>query len=379
MTTATIITGAPEPREEPERKRTCFVISPIGDQLATAGSPALKAYEDSLEIYEKVILPACAGFGITPLRADGIAHAGEITEQIYRHLLLDDIVIADIGGGNANVMYELGIRHAAGKPAIQIGEHDNLPFDISSIRTIRFTRTRSGLIDARKALTAALDAGIREGFDLLPAARIQSGLLLSDAEAALRESAEAPPEDEDAPGILDDIAAVEAAMAELTRDSEEIAELLELIGQVTERSNEEMDGVNQAGDSMSVRMAVVARFADSIKGPAGSLEQVAIRFSERMGVVDAGVGGLLSIVEGTAPGERDDDVQPFLQQVIDLAQSVRGGMEGLASFGVAVDSIKSMSRVVRGPARSILSAVHHVASAASCVDDWERRARRLLE
>lgn len=148
---------------------------------------------------------------------------------------------------------------------------------------------------------------------------------------------------------------------------------------MTERSNEEMNGRNQSGDSMSVRMAVVARFAHSIKGPAGSLEQVAIRFSERMGVVDAGVGGLLTLVEGTAPEERDGDVQDFLQQVIDLAQTTRGGMEGLASFGVAVDSIRSMSRVLRGPARSILSAVHHVASAATCVDEWERRARRLLE
>lgn len=43
-----------------------------------------------------------------------IAEPGEITEQVFQRLRDDDLVIADVRGGNANVMYELGLRHTSG-------------------------------------------------------------------------------------------------------------------------------------------------------------------------------------------------------------------------------------------------------------------------
>lgn len=88
---------APEPEGAPIA--TCFVIAPIGNEHAPDRSPEFMAFEESLEIYEMVILPACARYGIVPARADGIADSGGITEQICRHVLQDDIVIADLTGG----------------------------------------------------------------------------------------------------------------------------------------------------------------------------------------------------------------------------------------------------------------------------------------
>jgi hypothetical protein len=42
-------------------------------------------------------------------------------DQIIRHLLDDDIVVADLAGDDPNVYYEVGIRHGAGKPIINLG------------------------------------------------------------------------------------------------------------------------------------------------------------------------------------------------------------------------------------------------------------------
>jgi hypothetical protein len=46
-------------------------------------------------------------------------------------------MIADLTGGNPNVLYEVGIRHAVGKPCVQIIENGHkIPFDVADIRTL---------------------------------------------------------------------------------------------------------------------------------------------------------------------------------------------------------------------------------------------------
>lgn len=123
----------------------CFVVGPIGDRHAPVGSDARNVYEQAIEVLEKVIEAACAQVDVEPTRADSIDAPGEITEQVCRLIRYSDIVIADVTGGNANVMYELGLRHTTGRPTIQIGECGRLPFDVRAIRTIQLSRTDAGL------------------------------------------------------------------------------------------------------------------------------------------------------------------------------------------------------------------------------------------
>src|SRR5205823_2372914 len=104
------------------RDVSCFVIGPIGDKDAPVNSEARLAYEDAIQVFEEVIQPACQGFGIAPRRADHIDRPGEIPEQVFRELRDAHLVIADLTGGNANALYELGLRHTTGKLTIQLGE-----------------------------------------------------------------------------------------------------------------------------------------------------------------------------------------------------------------------------------------------------------------
>jgi len=51
----------------------------------------------------------------------------------------DSLVIADLTGSNANVFYELGVRHAFRKPVVQIIDAEQpIPFDVAHSRTIKF-------------------------------------------------------------------------------------------------------------------------------------------------------------------------------------------------------------------------------------------------
>jgi hypothetical protein len=115
-------------------KKTCFIIGPIGP----TGSPQ----REHANTFLKYIVEPCAALAecdyADPVRADLIAEPGQITTQIIEHLLHDDLVLADLTDHNPNVFYELSLRHAIGKPVVQLGGIP-LPFDIYASRTIPFS------------------------------------------------------------------------------------------------------------------------------------------------------------------------------------------------------------------------------------------------
>ena len=108
--------------------KKCFIISPIGEE----GSDVRKNADDVLHY---VIEPVCASKGYEAIRADKISDTGMITQSIIEHILQDDIAIIDITGRNANVFYDLAIRHSYGLPAIQITRDDTstIPFDVHNV------------------------------------------------------------------------------------------------------------------------------------------------------------------------------------------------------------------------------------------------------
>ena len=71
------------------------------------------------------------------MRGNHIPLSGMITPSIIEHLLFDELVIADLTYDDANVFYELALRHRFKKPAILIKEeNERIPFDIRDMRII---------------------------------------------------------------------------------------------------------------------------------------------------------------------------------------------------------------------------------------------------
>jgi hypothetical protein len=94
--------------------KTCFVIGPIGEPGTTIRNEA--------DDFMKYIVSPVLGeldYG-EPIRADRLNEPGRITSQVIKLLLEADLVIADLTTNNANVYYELSLRHAIGKPAIHM-------------------------------------------------------------------------------------------------------------------------------------------------------------------------------------------------------------------------------------------------------------------
>ncbi|MEO6893922.1 MAG: TRAFs-binding domain-containing protein [Ginsengibacter sp.] len=113
----------------------CFVLMPFGTK-----SDGIKKEIDFDKVYNSFIKPAIIMAGLEPIRADEEKSGGFIHKPMYERLMFCDFAVADLSFANANVFYELGIRHAL-KPytTVSIFEtNTKLPFDTAALRTFPY-------------------------------------------------------------------------------------------------------------------------------------------------------------------------------------------------------------------------------------------------
>jgi hypothetical protein len=106
-----------------EITNSCFVIMPFH-----------ALYEAQ---YEQVIKPAIQESGLSCVRGDEIFQRQAVIQDIWIAVRTSRVVVAELSGRNPNVMYEIGLAHALGKPIILITRNeDDVPFDLRSLRYI---------------------------------------------------------------------------------------------------------------------------------------------------------------------------------------------------------------------------------------------------
>jgi hypothetical protein len=109
---------------------TCFVVIGFGQKTDYSTGRVL----DLDKSWALLIKPALERVGVRAFRAIDVNRSGSIDEVMYRWIYHADLVVADISTLNANVLYELGVRHAQ-RPATTIimAEREvlsGIPFDL---------------------------------------------------------------------------------------------------------------------------------------------------------------------------------------------------------------------------------------------------------
>lgn len=133
--------------ETRHNKKTCFIITPIGKE----GSEIRRKADGIIDAAINPVLEEC-GFEESDV-SHRIQNSGSMTAEIIKGIYYSDLVIANLTGTNANVMYEVAIRHCAGKPIIHITEDINsIPFDINDHRCIEYRDDAKGVIELRTEL-----------------------------------------------------------------------------------------------------------------------------------------------------------------------------------------------------------------------------------
>ena len=133
--------------------RRVFIVRPFGT----------KNEVDFDAVEAKLIQPALAGAGLQGSTTAEIFEAGNIREDMFRLLVTADLVVADVSIHNANVFYELGIRHGLRPNAtfmINAGI-DRFPFDLQTDRYLAYDKADPAASVA--ALARGLAATIASG------------------------------------------------------------------------------------------------------------------------------------------------------------------------------------------------------------------------
>lgn len=110
---------------------------------AARSEPGESLQVDFDSVYQDLFKPALEAAGLQPFRADDESAAGDILKDMFAELVTADFVIADISILNANVFYELGIRHTVGPRGViclHAGWADR-PFDVAPQRTFKYDGT----------------------------------------------------------------------------------------------------------------------------------------------------------------------------------------------------------------------------------------------
>lgn len=194
-------------------RSTCFVISPIGSE----GSDTR---ERSDKILEYIIEPVVTEFGYKPVRADAIAEPGMITSQVIDRVVETPLAVADLTGSNANVFYELAVRHAYKQPVIQIIDRDdNIPFDVSDTRIIKIDiEDIEAVENAKNKMKEQIRSIEQED------SQIETPLSVARDLKRLRESAD--PEDQSIAEIKEDLTMLRSNISSIQQRIEDPQELI---------------------------------------------------------------------------------------------------------------------------------------------------------
>lgn len=164
-------------------KTDCFVVMPFGMKWVTevrqspqSSEPNAQPKEPSITttlvdfdmVYNDIIKPAAQDAHLLCTRSDEIAQAGNIQREMIARIIKADVVIVDITSQNANVFYELGIRHSFRRTTTVVvhraGTH--IPFNINGMRSVEYSdRSETEKAASRARIRKAIETSF-EGKDV---------------------------------------------------------------------------------------------------------------------------------------------------------------------------------------------------------------------
>lgn len=165
---------------------SAFIVRPFG----------LKQGVDFDRVEDLLIRPALQKIGVPGGTTAEIVAQGNIREDMFRLLVTADLVIADVSIHNANVFYELGIRHGLRPNATFMlrANIDEFPFDLRTDRYLSYDQANPAarVADLADALKATIDSNRIDSpvYQVLPNLKAPDPAVLRVVPSEYRETVE---------------------------------------------------------------------------------------------------------------------------------------------------------------------------------------------
>lgn len=143
-----------------QNKKRLFIAMPfdVKEGALDHNKPTERTKIDFNAVWQKMIKPAIPKSFLSR-RANELRKPGIIDKQYIEWLVHADVVLADLTFGNANVYYELGMRHALAKRGtVLIAQHGSKPpFDVRNQYIVHYDHSNAAtLLDFHAELKAAI-------------------------------------------------------------------------------------------------------------------------------------------------------------------------------------------------------------------------------
>jgi tetratricopeptide (TPR) repeat protein len=141
----------------------CFVIMPFGKKKVGRK----KVNFD--EIFDNIFMPAInatklpEGGNLIARRTDKDFFTGNISLEMFHYIEYSRFALADISGLNANVFYELGVRHRAHQAGTAIFKQlaSPIPFDINQIKAFPYEyEPQENIAKSQQLITQVLEESL---------------------------------------------------------------------------------------------------------------------------------------------------------------------------------------------------------------------------
>jgi hypothetical protein len=112
-------------------QHSCLYLGPFSELFET--------------IYKNHVVPPLKNIGMLVTRADEIFSADVVIEDVWKEITSSSFVVADVSGRDPNVMYEIGLAHAVGRPVLMMSQSSNdIPFGLRHRRSVIYEYTPRG-------------------------------------------------------------------------------------------------------------------------------------------------------------------------------------------------------------------------------------------
>jgi uncharacterized protein YukE len=180
-------------------------------------------------------------------------------------------------------------------------------------------------------------------------------------------------EDEDeAPGVVELLAAGEEAMPRLAEAIRGLVEEIQTLGGMIEEGAREMEAADKRGRGFVGRLVTTERLASRLEQPAERIAEIGHTYAANLVTVDPAIHTVLDIAR--ADPTQYAEAKEFFRWVKGLSDESREAIKALEEMVRAMDETAELSRALRRPLRRTKAGLQAVLDGQAVTQEWRRRA-----
>jgi len=126
--------------------------------IAGTGLVLVRNAPEFAAVLDDAIRPAMARHGIAATKSHDLTGPRVSLAQVWEHIRTSQVIVADLSGQDASVMFELGLCFGLHRlPILLVRDSAELPVELRSPRSIEYEGTPDGIAELRERLTRAIE------------------------------------------------------------------------------------------------------------------------------------------------------------------------------------------------------------------------------